>query len=476
MTATAEAPNLTRADRRRAQRELQQLIRERGDATAYIDRIDPLEGTDAGGTAAPDSGDVRKAYAMLRNAWEQLGADASDPFVREAILKGRGPVAGGATGRGGMAFAHNLPAPGSYLMNPAEFAKWTERNDMPLEQRALSALGAAPIQQRISNVGVMAGLRIVFKGTLTVAGAGTITSLYQWPWNVIKRYQLNVNGSTGIISCEGLDLRARRQRIYRNPREQVSTAPGLDTNAAAYGANRVPVGNPEPGVIGNGTYSVVLVYDIPVPHDSFTLVGSIFAQSDQTYLSQQITPGAQAELFTAAGGSTVTLTGSFNTMMTFYDVPTVNYQNEQKVVLPDLRWLHGYFSSDQPYASTGEVTIPMIRAAGQLLTFALYLDNGGAAQLSIKALSALRFQYGGNRQPRNYVPTELLLEENGHNYNGLIHPEYAYLDFEADAPERDLVYPKGVTEIGVVATIPQGTTINANARAHFVEETLFAGA
>jgi hypothetical protein len=449
----AEAKRVTHTDLRKASTLLGRLDR-KADHARYVNEGPVSEA------------ELRSAYALLREAWRQVGEDDADPFVQEMILKGRAPVAGGATGRGGMSFAHNLPAAGSYLMNPAEFAKWTERNDMPLENRDLTGLGASPIQQRISNVGIMSGLRLIFKGSLVVSGAGTVASTYQWPYNLIKRYQLNVNGSTGIQSCEGLDLRVRHQRIYRNPRDTITTAPAIAATT----------GDPSPGTIANGTYPIVIVWDIPVPHDNFTLVGSIYAQSDQTYLSQQITPGALAELFSASGGSTAVLTGTFSTEMTFYDIPTVNYQQGQKVVLPDLRWLHGYFATDQAFANTGEVTFPMIRAAGQLLTYAIYLDNGGAAQIALTVLSALRFQYGGNRQPRNYRPVEQLLWENQHNYNGLLQPGYAMLDFEADAPERDLVYPKGVTEIGVVATIPTGTTINANAHGHFVEETLFAGA
>jgi hypothetical protein len=374
---------------------------------------------------------------LLREQYRALGHDVDDPIVRKLIDAGKPPVTGGATGRTAAAFARNLPAEGSYVMNPLEFSRWTERNDVPLEQRTLTGLGAAPIQQRISNVGIMSALRIVFKGTLTVAGAGTITALYGWPWNVIKRYSLNLNGQTGIISAEGLDLRARRQRFYRNPRDPVSSAPATDAVTK----------DPAPGVIANGTYSVVLVWDIPVAHDVFTLVGSIYAQSDQTYLQQQITPAAQAELFTAAGGSTVTLTGTFSTTLTFYDIPISQQGGKDVVLLPDMRWLHGYFFADQPFANQGEVQVAFIRSAGQLTSFSLYLDNGGAAQI----------------------------DKNVQDYNGRIVPGWAVLDFEQDNPERELVYPKGVTELAVVATIPTSITINANAHAHFVEETLFAG-
>ena len=40
---------------------------------------------------------------------------------------------------------------------------------------------------------------------------------------------------------------------------------------------------------------------------------------------------------------------------------------------------------------------------------------------------------------------------------------YLILDLENDNPERDLIYPRGVSELQVVNKITAGTTINANA-------------
>jgi hypothetical protein len=119
----------------------------------------------------------------------------------------------------------------------------------------------------------------------------------------------------------------------------------------------------------------------------------------------------------------------------------------------------------------------MIRTAGQLISFAYYLDNGGAAVIDPAALNEVRFEYGGNRRPRVYNPPTKLLEKNAQDYNGRVLPPAGYTvhDFEVDNPMRDIVYPKGVTELLVANNVPTGTTINANAHTHFIEETLFAG-
>lgn len=338
--------------------------------------------------------------------------------------------------------------------------------NVPQEQRAFTGLGGAPIDQRISNVGVLASIRLVLKLSLVVAGGGTCTATYQWPWNVIKRFTLNANGQTSLVSAEGLDLRARRQRVFRNPREEVSTAPATDTTT----------GNPAPGVIANGTYSIVLVYDVPIVHDMYTLSGALFAQSDQTYLNWRLQPAATAEVLTLAGGSTATLTGTVHSTLTFFDIPFADVQGKGRLVLiPDLSWLHGYLASDAPFANNGEVKTPFIRTAGQLISYSAYVDNGGAAQIDPLALDEIRFEYGGNRRPRTYSPTEQLVEKMGQDFNGRIKPGYIVLDFEVDAPQRDIVYPKGITELLLAIKIPAATTINPNAHVHFVEETMFAG-
>jgi hypothetical protein len=121
------------------------------------------------------------------------------------------------------------------------------------------------------------------------------------------------------------------------------------------------------------------------------------------------------------------------------------------------------------------VRTPFIRTDGQLLAFAFYLDNGGQTQIAPTTLNEVRFAYGGNRKPRVFNPPEQLLAKNVRDYNGRIQPGYLVFDFEVDNPARDLVYPKGVSELAVEVNIPTGTTINANARIHGVEETLFSG-
>jgi hypothetical protein len=353
----------------------------------------------------------------LTELYRRLGFNpAADPMIRGMIDRGIRPVSGGSpVGVSGMGFQHNLPEPGTFVENSDAFFQNTERNDIPgrSADAAWPGLGGQGVDVRIPQVGLLSGIRILFTGTLTIAGAGTATATYQWPHNIFKRVALNVNGQTGIIGCEGSDLRARRQRSYRNPRDHITAAPATDA----------------------------------------------------------------ADLFTLAGGSTAALTGSIAWTYTIFDIPLGDTSNGRLVLLPSMEWLHGMLAYNSAYSNTGEVPVGLIRTAGQLLCLYVYMDSGGNAALDPIAASEIRLQYGGNRRPRVFNPPAMLVEKNSHDYNGRILRAMGYvlLDNEVDNPVRDLVYPKGVTELQFVVVIPTSVTLGANPRGHIVEETMFPG-
>jgi hypothetical protein len=259
-------------------------------------------------------------------------------------------------GIGGAAFLRNLPANGAYDVNEGVFNTETERNDVPLQSLAFTGLGGAAMDARIPNNGILASVRVSVEGTLNVATAA-VTPGYQWPWNLLKRITFNANGQTSLISAEGLDLRARRQRLYRNPTDPIAKAPSIDAVGNSTGAS-IPV----------ATYPVSLQWDIPITHDEASLIGGLFAQSDQNYLSVKLTPAQSADLFSGAGVASFTAT-TVRLTVTFFDIPLVPVQGRDMVVIPNLAWLHGYLSGDMAFANTGDVRAPFIRTAGQLLAY-----------------------------------------------------------------------------------------------------------
>lgn len=406
----------------------------------------------------------------LRKAWERTGADLDDPIVRSLIERGAPPVAGAMpTGMDGAAFMSNLPPEGTYVMDSGLFFENTERNDVPQQVVAYPGFGGAPIDIRIANVGVLSGIQVIVEGTLKTSGAkGTITPTFRWPWGLLAGTAVNANGQTSLIAPTGLDMRARHSRIYRNPIDPITTAPSVDER-----------GNPTLKEIKTGEeFPVFLIYEVPIVHDWFTLTGSFFAQSDQIYLSLHLTTPAASELFVTTEEAKVEFTkANIRLTNTFFDVPYAPTNQGRKVLVPDLQWLHGFIATDLAFANTGDVPVPLIRTSGELLAFYSYIRNGGNAIVKPSALTNLRMEYGANRIPRNYEPPQHLLYKNADDYNGLILPEVGYfvLDFEADNPSRDLVFPKGVTELKVTPNIPATVKIEPSSAVHFAEEALFSG-
>lgn len=418
--------------------------------------------------------------------WAANGWNVTDPVVRDAIEQGIPSPSGGAQGLNPAVFMNNAPPPGSYVIagqgnTPSSaFDTNTERNDVPQPSVAWPGFGGR-IDQRIINVGVLARIRLSVQLSAVVAGTGSVTSLYPFPWNLLQEVVINANGGSAIIDCQGLDLRARRAVVTGNAADTalINAAPGMDTGATISAAAPYrPIGKEFPGVIANGTYPINMSIDISIAHSMRSLIGALFAQSDQTYLNTVVNTANQPNTgsgtcFTITSGSSITITGSIFPELTFFSIPTYNAQNGRIVLLPPgVNWLHEFIYSDFQFSNTGDVIVPLTRTNGQLRRIFSYIDNGGAAQIAPTALNNIRWNYGGNQTPRNYQPPVHLIQDNQAAYNGIVDPNYVILDFERDNVQRDVVYPRGLAELDQIYNIPSTQTINANAHVHTVLETL----
>jgi hypothetical protein len=410
------------------------------------------------------------SLAQVQKAWEYAGADIDSPHVQSMIERGIGPVSARMpTGMDGAAFMSNLPPEGTYAMNTQVFSENTERNDVPMKVEAYPGFGGTALDIPIAKVGVLSGIQIAVEATLKTTGAsGTITPTFRWPWGLFKKIAVTANGQTSLIAPSGLDCRARHSRIYRNPRDHVSVAPSINE-----------FGDPTLAALERGKeFSVFLIWEVPIVHDWYSITGSLFMQSDQTYAALHLEMPSQAELFTLTEAAGVELTKA-NIMVTTttFDVPFATTSQGRVLLVPDLQWLHGFITNTKNFSNNGDVEVPLVRVSGELLALYFYTQNGPSSIIKPSTWEQLRMEYGANRIPRNYKPVQHLLYKNTDDYNGLILPEVGYvcLDFEADNPSRDLVFPKGVTELKVVPTIKASVEIKANSAVQFAEEALFAG-
>jgi hypothetical protein len=403
------------------------------------------------------------AQLRLAELHAEAGYNPNAEVIRRMIERGIGPLAGAAQGLNPAVFMNTVPAPGSYVIDQQRFDLLTERNDLPQTSDAWPGFQSR-IDRRVANVGVLASIRLHLNLTVVVSGTGAVTTTYKFPHGLIRKATLNANGGSAIISADGLDLRARRQRLFRNPLDPVQVAPNTNTR-----------GEPVPGTLANGTYNVTLVVELPIVHDPASLTGALFAQSDQNYLNWVIETAQLTDVFTVATGGAVAITGTVDSELVFFSIPSMDAQNGRVVVLPAaVRWLHEFIATDNNFSNTGLVPTPFIRNNGQLVAAMMYVDNGGQAQIAPSALNRILWRYAGNQTPREMLPWHIL-EENARDYNGLINPGYVVLDFEKENPARDLVYPRGLAELAVVIDVPNSVTVQPNAHTHTVLETLTQG-
>lgn len=403
----------------------------------------------------PNRRERRLARAM--GTHRSLKAAGYDGGALDPGVVGLPKIAGGATGQGGIAYLSNLP-PDRFRMDPALFEQATERQDIPQPVVPFNGFGSnASI--RLQNVGVIAMVRLYFTGTLTVAGGGSVTSLPGWPYNILKRVAFNANGQTSLIQCNGVTLRARRQRIFRNAADSIQSSTGVPA-----------------GVIGNGTYTISFVVDIPVSHDMYTGIGWVLAQNPSTSLTVDIAFAAQADALNVVTSTAVWSNATVSSTITTFAVGQAMAGQSAVTVIPDLTVFHGLLDNFYPFSASGTVQAPLIRTAGQLLNYGFNLRNGSSAEIAPSALTEIQFRYGGNRQPRVYNPPQMLIEKNQADYNGLVIINgltHTFLDFEVDNPVRDLFLPEALVELLAQFAIPGAVTVNAGAGVQYLEETLY---
>jgi hypothetical protein len=368
------------------------------------------------------------------------------------------PVAGGATGQGGVAFLSNLP-PDRFQMNPALFEAATERQDIPQASQPFNGFGSGTTI-RLQNVGIAAMVRIYFSATLTIAGTGTATTLPGWPYNMIQRLAFNAQGTNALLAATGPAYRARRVRLFRNPAETIASSTGVPA-----------------GVVANGSYTINFVVDVPIAHDMFSGTGWVLAQNPSTTLSIDIAWAPQANCITLTGNDTATWSNAtiYSTLTTFA-VGQAQAGNQPVTIIPDLTTFHGFLENQFPFTASGNVPAPLIRTAGQLVNYGFNLRNGPAAEIAPDALTEVDFRYGGNRQPRQYNPPQMLIEKNQADYNGRVQTNgltWTWLDFEADNAVRDVFLPENLVELQAMFVIPTSVTVNAGAYVDYLEETLY---
>jgi len=367
-------------------------------------------------------------------------------------------VSGGALGTGAV-YEKNLPPPGTFVINPLEFARRTSKNRKSNAPLTWPGYGST-LSQRIDAVGLVSKLFIYMEVVATGDGT-TPTALRGHPWNLVRRLRVSANGINNLFSCEGLDLRALMH--VRRP------YPFTDRMSAFV----LPV--------TSGTSTYKLMFEVPLAYDA-SLVGAIFAQTEDTFLNVEIDTPASADLYSA---NPPAIAGTVRIGVEYFSLPLVDSKAGRVLALPDITQLHGVSTTDPILTGAGDHVAQLTRTGGTLLRALQRIDNTDVGSFDLDAdVDSHYFRYGGNVVPINYSPSEFSLYETNLDTGDMVLPTndalanlvpaYFVDDFVRESSLRDAVQMAGITEAQLVNTIRTGATVNAGAKVHTVQESMVA--
>lgn len=405
---------------------------------------------------------IRRGHSFGDREWQAVLEGRAELVHRDGRLRVIPRLAGGALGQGAV-YQRNLPAPGTFDIDPPLFAALTSKNRKTGVQAAHPGYGAGVPLQRIDAVGIVGRVLLMFEGTGTSPATAPIATR-QWPWNLAKSIVVSANGINNLFSCQGADLRALmrvRNAKHFFDRESAFAIPTA-TNEA----------------------TVRLFWEIPLAYDD-SLVGAVFAQTEETSLKVDIVTATAADLYTVPGNALVFTNATWKLITEFYSIPSRDTQEGRRIVIPDLTQLHGVVSRQDPL-TLGDCISPLTRTGGILLRALQRIDNldiGISDPATV--VTSHRFRYGGNVVPLE-VPGSAARLMNEMDYgdamlpavdvvSGGSPPNYIVDDFVVDSPLRDVIHMQGITEAQMINQIAAGTVVQAGAQVTTVQESMVAG-
>lgn len=346
----------------------------------------------------------------------------------------------------------NHPSRGLVIRDENTFAELTQRNDIQLNSTTLpGAVVGENVKFRVPNRGIASELRLHFDLSVVVSSYQTgLTARAKWPQGLVKKLRVTANG-TDVINCSGSDLAALRQATTQN---------GDFADLESYTVSAA-----------DGTYDVDFVLAVPLATDQSTLMGAIFAETDDTYLEVDIQFESQSELFNAQGTTALAWTGTVRPTLTTFDVPKVNTQQGMASIVPDLSIIHMLNSHDVFINANGEQQAKVSRASGTLMRlFAQVFDASAYAGVDPLTVASYGFRYGQNQQLRKQSGRDMQFT-NARAFRDILSRGYVAWDLVADNSKRDTIIPSDV--IDLEANIDLGSlTVAAGDYIHLFEQVV----
>lgn len=401
---------------------------------------------------------VKPDVLPLVETWLSTHPELSLERAVEVAEWGYPPVAGGATQSGEIKL-QNVPV-SPFVIDPPRWFQSTEGNSYETKTFAFDA-GTPWVDFQIPRVGIHAKVTLQLIGTLDVVlGAGSATTTQKWPYGFLDAVAFTANGQDDLYSCQGIALKgqeATRYPYFQNPSNGDAVGPGIGGGLALPG----------------GATPIRLTYELPHAFDESSNVGSLFAQSDQLYLGARGKDAPMNQLVTLAGGATAVLSGTWHVAVDIFQVPVA--ENGQ-MVLPDLRFLHGFNEVLTPFSNTGDVKSGLVKTSGVLQrVFTQVVQQSAAAPDFYDPATEIdeyRLQYGANKKPYIFRG-DRLIGRNARAYGALLPYRYVTLDLSRWNPTRDVVSLASITEAAWVSKVADAAAPTASAQQRVVQETLF---
>lgn len=404
-------------------------------------------------TDLPDFPVENRDQLEILEQWLQTGSSFEEAVANSA--HGIRPISGGALSSG-QVMLQNVPIGQEFVTEPGAFFQGTERNQYRVDQFAFSA-GNSWVPVELPQVGIISKIVLQFVGTVTQATAtGTTTPL--WPYGMLDESQFTANGSDDLFACQGVSLKALEATRY--PYNN-STADDV-----------IPIGSGGGLTLTVAAHPIRLTYEIPLAMDESSMIGALFAQARALTLQLRGRDSSTARLVTNGGG-TSTISGTWHVAVETYRIPV----RDGKMVLPDLRFLHGFNEVPKTHTNSGDVTSPLTRTNGALQR--LFVQNikdtaNPNVHYSPTAsadVEEYRLEVHGNKKPYIFTPAQTLASRNVRDYGRVLPSSFVVLDLVRYNPTRDVINLGGLSELAWVTKIAAAPT---NGQQRIVQETLFA--
>jgi hypothetical protein len=348
----------------------------------------------------------------------------------------------------------NAPRVGAYTMNAALFDQLTQRMELrPQDQAIPTGVVGERMNFKLPARGILSDLRLHFDLTVTIASYSAQTVLDLFPYGLVRTLSVRAN-NTDLVKCNGLDLEILRRMRYKS-------ADFSDIEATTIASS-------------NGAKDVDFILDIPLCTDATTRTGSVFAQTDDTYLEVDVQFESQANLATLTGGTTWAWTGTVKPAATAWEIPTVTAPNGSRaIVLPDLGVHHIVGTRNTYINSSGVHKAEFSRTYGQLMRFAWTIwDESAKGFINplTGGVSEVKFQYGLNQTLRRHTVRDLM-HLNVQWFRKILGKGYLAFDFVAENSLRDVVVPAEVMDMELELDL-SGATIGAGDYIHTLEEVV----